>query len=103
MPHYSTKLPSFVYFYAPWCSHCRSFTPIWDALEKITPQNNINMVKINCVEKNDYCAKINPLIGYPSLFYIPVKGNPLLYKGQRDPADIINFLNYNLGNNLIKI
>lgn len=103
MTHYSTKLPSFVYFYAPWCPHCRSFTPIWDALQKLPPRNTINMVKIDCVEKEGYCSRINPLMGYPMLFYVPVKGSTLLYKGQRDPQDIISFINYNLGDNIIRI
>lgn len=99
----TTKLPSLVYFYAPWCPHCISFTPMWDALTKMIPQNEMNTVKIDCVAKNGYCQRIKLLRGYPSIYYVPVSGTPLYYTGPRQPSYIIDFINHVSNKKLIKI
>lgn len=93
MARYSTQLPSLVYFYAPWCPHCRAFTPMWDALTEAALPGAINMVKVDCVEKDGYCARIRPLVGYPSLFFVPPVGAPVMYTGPRTPVGLVDFAN----------
>lgn len=103
MTNYNKNIPSFVYFYAEWCGHCQNFMPIWKALENMVPKNELNMVKISCVENQDYCNKINSLKGYPTLYFVPTAGSAFMYRGDRSPESLIDFINNSMNKQLIKI
>lgn len=68
---------SFVEFFSPYCSHCKSFAPTWEATYKeFYPEQDkigIQMLQVNCVESGDLCER-EAVNSYPSLrLYVPEK------------------------------
>jgi thiol-disulfide isomerase/thioredoxin len=98
------KIPSLILFHAEWCGHCRNFMPTWNALSDIIPNDQVNMVKISCVEKEKQCNSIKEIKGFPTIMYIDINLNKkIIYSGQRTPESIINFINECNGKQIIKL
>jgi thiol-disulfide isomerase/thioredoxin len=100
---YRANLPSLVLFKANWCPHCVHFMPIWNALMKIAPLNRINMVTVDSDENKDFVNKIKVLRGFPSIFFVPRVGNPIMYGGSRDPVSIVDFVNGSMGEEVLQL
>ena len=100
---YNINLPSLVLFKANWCPHCVHFMPIWNALTRLAPLNRINMVTVDSDEQKDFVEKIKVLRGFPSLFFVPLRGAPMMFGGSRDPVSIVDFVNTAAGEDLLKL
>uniref|UniRef100_A0A0A9XS29 Thioredoxin domain-containing protein 5 n=1 Tax=Lygus hesperus TaxID=30085 RepID=A0A0A9XS29_LYGHE len=94
----------FVMFYAPWCSHCKRLHPTWDELAEMlnTEESRITIAKVDCTVETTICSE-QDITGYPTLKYFSVdKLEPVKFKGTRDLPSLTNFLNEQLGSNLVK-
>ena len=54
-------------FFAPWCSHCRNFTPILEEIETET-NGKVAFGKVN-TEKEEKLADVFGVNGLPTVFY----------------------------------
>jgi len=104
LPKLNKNLPSIILFYAEWCGHCTRLIPIWDAFEKIVNKNKCNILKISCVQKEEMCNKISFIKGYPTIAFIPLNSTePILFKDERTPDNLISFINECVGEIVAKI
>ncbi|KAL9649223.1 hypothetical protein ABK040_004244 [Willaertia magna] len=87
--------PYFIKFYAPWCGHCKTLSPVWTSMAKelehlttITP--NVQLAKVNCDDNFNTCRKYG-VRGYPTLklFY---KGQVTEFHGYRTNAKLKSYL-----------
>jgi len=86
--------PCLIFFYAPWCGHCKDAMPQY--LEVMKAANG-NAFKINGDKYKEISQKEN-IRGFPTIRYYPKglkNGNPSEYEGNRTAGDILKFLNDN--------
>jgi protein disulfide-isomerase A6 len=60
---------AFIKFYAPWCGHCKSLAPDWDALaDKYSDSSSVVIGSVDCTtdENKDLCGEYG-VQGYPTL------------------------------------
>jgi protein disulfide-isomerase A4 len=85
-----------LFFYAPWCGHCKEFDPVYKKVAKKMLKNNENIVfgKIDGTG-NDIPYMFPPLKGFPSLFFISAyeKYDPILYQGDRTYKSVKDWIN----------
>eukprot|EP01063_Lacrimia_lanifica_P026493 TRINITY_DN357_c0_g1_i3.p2 TRINITY_DN357_c0_g1~~TRINITY_DN357_c0_g1_i3.p2 ORF type:complete len:501 (+),score=298.38 TRINITY_DN357_c0_g1_i3:68-1570(+) len=81
-------------FYAPWCGHCKRFSPIYDELaETLKDEKNILIAKIdNTANENTY--KNYKVGSFPTIKWATSKDklNPVLYEGAREVEDIVAWI-----------
>ncbi|XP_078701187.1 thioredoxin domain-containing protein 5-like [Branchiostoma floridae x Branchiostoma belcheri] len=60
---------TFVQFYAPWCDHCRTLLPAWDALSfKFPNRPHIKIAKMDCTAQgNSKTCQDQKITDYPTL------------------------------------
>lgn len=88
------KRPYFLVFYARWCGHCKSLSPIMAALSEKYRQMNMHkpVAAIDCAEHNLNSSFQNIVEGYPTIF--SVKGNSCKrYNGPRSVEAFDSHLN----------
>lgn len=81
-----------VLFFAPWCGHCKAFSPKYEeAAAKIKAEGlPFVLAKLDADEYKEIGQK-EEIGSYPTVkFY--VHGNPVDYDGERTADDVINFL-----------
>jgi len=83
-----------VEFYAPWCGHCKSLAPKYEALGKIFENNDKMVIAQVDATENDTPAKIK---GFPTLILYKAgdKSNPVTYEGERTETAIADWLRQN--------
>jgi len=82
-----------VFFYAPWCGHCKKFEPVYKELAaKLSSVSNSLLVARIDATKND--VEGVDVTGFPSLFLYRngKKDQPLTYDGERDVTSIVQWL-----------
>ena len=83
-----------IFFYASWCGHCQSFTPVFDALaEHYKSAGNFVFAKIDAIENDidDIMDGIR-VESFPTLYHISGPSNnrkATLYDGSRELTDLI--------------
>ncbi|KAF1846942.1 disulfide isomerase [Cucurbitaria berberidis CBS 394.84] len=89
-----------VAFTAPWCGHCKTLAPIWEALANdFATEPSVLIAKVDAEAENSKAlAQEQGVSSYPTIKYFK-KGSsePLPYKGARDEKDFVEFLNTNAG------
>lgn len=86
----------FIEFYAPWCGHCKTLEPIWEALaEKLEGDPNIVVAKIDAT--GNHPPKIFQYQGFPTIFWSGMgsKQYPKKYEGGRTLEAFIEFAKNN--------
>ncbi|XP_066273524.1 thioredoxin domain-containing protein 5-like isoform X3 [Branchiostoma lanceolatum] len=60
---------TFVQFYAPWCDHCKTLLPAWDALSfKFPKRPHVQIAKIDCTAQgNNNICQDQKITDYPTL------------------------------------
>merc|ERR1712156_1221909 len=93
---HKTKKDAVVFFYAPWCGHCKEFDPVFKKVAKKLMKTNENIVfgKYDG-SSNDIPYMFPPLKGYPSLFFISAyeKFDPIMYQGDRSYKSVKDWIN----------
>ena len=87
----------FIEFYAPWCGHCKTLAPKWEAFAKdVAAEESIVVAKIDATA-NDFPQSQFPVSGFPTLYYVPAssKQSPIKYEGEREVKDFIAFVKKN--------
>jgi len=85
-------------FYAPWCGHCKSLTPIYSAVAgRLKNVPGIVIAKMDSTANEVEGLSIQ---GFPTIKFYP-KGNknsPMDFSGERTEEGFIEFLRNNAGN-----
>jgi len=72
-----------VEFYAPWCGHCKSLEPTWEALAaELKAQPGIHVAKVDATVETNLASRFN-IRGYPTLKLFS-DGRLYDYSGGRD-------------------
>jgi thiol-disulfide isomerase/thioredoxin len=88
------KRPYFLVFYAHWCGHCKTLSPIMEALARkyVSMSRPKPVAAIDCAQHNLDSSFQNIVEGYPTIF--SVKGNSCQrYSGERSVEAFDNHLN----------
>ena len=87
----SSDKPALVFFYAPWCGHCKNAKP---QFEKVMEMAKGKAHMIDCDLHKEIAQKYD-IKGFPTIRYYPngpKNGNPREYQGNRTAKDIMDFM-----------
>jgi len=79
--------------YAPWCTHCKNFEPIYEELgRKFKGIDTVTIAKIDAT--SNFVGDDIHIEGYPLILFYPAndKKNFINYKGMRELTDLIHFI-----------
>ncbi|KAL2760516.1 hypothetical protein ACRALDRAFT_1053791 [Sodiomyces alcalophilus JCM 7366] len=90
----------FVAFTAPWCGHCKTLAPIWEAVaEDFAQDGDILIAKVDAEAKHSKAlATAQRVTSYPTIKYFP-KGSTEaeIYKEGRTEQAFLDFINDKAG------
>ena len=81
---YKGTKPAIIDLYADWCGPCRQTAPIMKELAK-EYAGKIVIYKVNVDKQKELSALFNPT-SIPLFVFIPMKGEPQLFRGAADKA-----------------
>jgi protein disulfide-isomerase-like protein len=87
----SSDKPCIIFFYAPWCGHCKNAKPEFEKLMKMAKGK---AYMIDCDDHKDIAQKYG-IQGFPTIRYYPKgpkNGNPREYNGNRTAKDMMDFM-----------
>ena len=79
---YKGNKPAIIDLYADWCGPCRMVSPIMEGLAK-EYENQVTFYKVN-VDKEQELASLFNATSIPLLVFIPMDGQPQLFRGAAD-------------------
>lgn len=82
--NYKGSLPAIIDLYADWCGPCRQTAPIMKELAK-EYAGKIVIYKVNVDKEKELSALFNAT-SIPLFVFIPMKGEPQLFRGAADKA-----------------
>lgn len=87
-----------VEFYAPWCGHCKSLAPKYEALAKaFAGENDVVIAKVDATEESELGSRFE-ISGYPTLKFFPAgSADAESYEGQREVEAMVDFINLRAG------
>jgi thiol-disulfide isomerase/thioredoxin len=93
-------MSTFTMYYADWCPHCQSVKPEFEELiKKGDVEVGGKKCKIQMVspEKEPEAAKGKDIKGFPTFLLESAEGQVFEYKGERNTAGYLAFINEKLG------
>lgn len=94
------SVPTFTMFFAEWCGHCKKAKPgFTEFMSSGEVTIGSKKVKVDMVDADgsDERLKTLPVQGYPTFILQMPDGTIKEYKGQRETAGYLEFLNQELG------
>ena len=89
-----------VEFYAPWCGHCKSLAPEWEAAAKaFEPSDGVVLAAVDATKAQSLAKKYS-VKGYPTLKFFAkggADGVPEEYTGGRTADTIVEWINTKVG------
>ena len=76
-----------VYFFAPWCGHCKRLAPVVEEVAELPEFAKIRCAKVDCTVDKALCSRYN-VSGYPSIFFMQ-GGRTWDYKGSRTKPGLL--------------
>ncbi|KAK4103924.1 disulfide isomerase [Parathielavia hyrcaniae] len=89
-----------VAFTAPWCGHCKTLAPTWEALaETFASEENVVVAKVDAdASTGKATAAEYGVSGYPTIKFFPAGSTtPEAYNGGRSEEALVTFLNEKAG------
>ena len=78
-----------IFFYAPWCGHCKGFEPEYHKASLILKKENITLAKIDS-SNNKLSAEKYKINGFPTILFFK-KGVQIEFEGARSSKELINW------------
>ena len=91
---------TFTMYYADWCGHCKNAKPGFESLSSNGPvivNGKKCTVQMVSPEKEPEKAAGKPIRGFPTFLFESPDGQIVEYKGERDAAAYLKFINETLG------
>ncbi|XP_061394505.1 protein disulfide-isomerase A5-like [Musca vetustissima] len=87
------KKHALVMFYAPWCGHCKSTKPEFNAAAKALKEDSrLILAAVDCTRETAVCSQ-HEVRGYPTFKYFSYLKTKQEYNGGRKREDFIAFMN----------
>ena len=85
------KKHTLVFFYAPWCGHCKAAKPLFtEAAEEISDKKTA-LAAIDCTKHQSICSD-HDVRGYPTIKYFNYGKNEFKYMGPRTTDGFVSFM-----------
>ncbi|XP_075149520.1 protein disulfide-isomerase A5 [Haematobia irritans] len=86
------KKHALVMFYAPWCGHCKSTKPEFNAAAKaLKDDSRMILAAVDCTLENTVCSQ-HDVRGYPTIKYFSYLKTKQEYNGGRKREDFIAYM-----------
>ncbi|KAM7352504.1 protein disulfide-isomerase A5 [Cochliomyia hominivorax] len=86
------KKHALVMFYAPWCGHCKSTKPEFNAAAKALKDDpRMVLAAVDCTRETNVCSQ-NEVRGYPTIKYFSYLKTKHEYNGGRKREDFLAYL-----------
>ena len=84
-----------VEFYSPKCDHCKSFSPIYEAIgEALCEIDSVVIAQMDATNNDAPPGVITGVGGFPTLLLFPAKqkNKPIEFKGNKNVQEILQFI-----------
>ena len=88
-----------VWFYAPWCGHCKTMHKAWDSASKVVNSNKNNMIKLNIGDsknkQHQAIASKYKVQGFPTILLLHNGETSAEYNGDRTKSAFVKYCKEN--------
>lgn len=79
-----------VEFYAPWCSHCQHFAPMYEQIGAKLQDRGVQAVKVDITQSRTLASRFS-IRRYPTVLYL-INGRMYHFEGDRSIESILAFV-----------